>query len=281
MAGIQVVTDSACDLSPTTAEERNVRVVPLTIRFGSEELVDREELSTKEFWDRVITSSDLPSTAAPSPGAFQQAFLEARDAGSSGVVCVMLSSGLSATYQSACTAAETVADQIPVRVVDTQSVTMGQGLLVLAAADMVADGRSMEEIEATLNDMKDRTHVYGAIDSLDFLRRGGRIGGAAQLVGSLLSIKPVIHVVDGVVEVESKQRTRSRSLSYLANKAIEAGPLDRLGSTNGAAADFDEVLEMLRKATPDHEIVTADLGPVVGSHAGPASIGVCFITKPR
>ena len=98
-------------------------------------------------------------------------------------------------------------------------------------------------------------------------------------MGSLLSIKPVIHVVDGVVEVESKQRTRSRALSYLANKAIEAGPLDRLGSTNGAAPDFDEVLEMLRKATPDHEIVTGDLGPVVGSHAGPASVGVCFITK--
>ena len=281
MAGIQVVTDSACDLSPTTAEERDVRVVPLTIRFGSEELVDRDELSSKEFWDRVITGPDMPSTAAPSPGAFQQAFLDAREAESSGVVCVMLSSGLSATYQSACTAAEAVADRIPVRVVDTQSVTMGQGLLVLAAVDMVADGHSLEEIEVALNDMKGRTHVYGVVDSLDYLRRGGRIGGAAQLVGSLLSIKPVIHVVDGVVEVESKQRTRSRALSYLANKAIEAGPLDRLGPTNGSAPDFDEVLEMLRKATPDHEIVTGDLGPVVGSHTGPASIGVSFITKGR
>lgn len=279
MASIQVVTDSACDLSPTTVEERDVRVVPLTIRFGSEELVDRDELSSKEFWDRVVTGPDMPSTAAPSPGAFQEAFLAARDAGSTGVVAVMLSSGLSATYQSACSAAEAVADRIPVRVVDTLSVTMGQGLLVLAAADMVAEGRSLDDIEATLNDMKGRTHVYGAIDSLDYLRRGGRIGGAGQLVGSLLSIKPVIHVVDGVVEVESKQRTRSRALAYLANKAVEAGPLDRLGSTNGAAPDFDEVLEMLRKATSDHELVTGDLGPVVGSHAGPASIGVCFITK--
>jgi DegV family protein with EDD domain len=281
MASIQVVTDSACDLSPTTAEERDVRVVPLTIRFGSEELVDRDELSSKEFWDRVVTGPDMPSTAAPSPGAFQEAFLAARDAGSTGVVAVMLSSGLSATYQSACSAAEAVADRIPVRVVDTLSVTMGQGLLVLAAADMVAEGRSLDDIEATLNEMKGRTHVYGAIDSLDYLRRGGRIGGASQLVGSLLSIKPVIHVVDGVVEVESKQRTRSRALAYLANKAVEAGPLDRLGSTNGAAPDFDEVLEMLRKATSDHELVTGDLGPVVGSHAGPASIGVCFITKAR
>jgi DegV family protein with EDD domain len=279
MASIQVVTDSACDLSPTTAEERNVRVVPLTIRFGSEELVDREELSGKEFWDRVITGPDMPATAAPSPGAFQQAFLDARAAGSTGVICVMLSSGLSATYQSACTAADAVADQIAVRVVDTLSVTMGQGLLVLAASDMASNGAGLDDIAAALEDMKGRTHVYGVVDSLDYLRRGGRIGGAAQLVGSLLSIKPVIHVVDGVVEVESKQRTRSRALSYLANKAVEAGPLERLGATNGAAPDFDEVLEMLRRAQPEHELVTGDLGPVVGSHAGPASVGVCFITK--
>ena len=129
--------------------------------------------------------------------------------------------------------------------------------------------------------MKGRTHVFGVVDSLDYLRRGGRIGGAAQLVGSLLSIKPVIHVVDGVVEVESKQRTRSRALAYLANKAVDAGPLDRLGATNGAAPDFEEVLDMLRKASPEHELVTGELGPVVGSHAWPASVGVCFITKAR
>jgi DegV family protein with EDD domain len=263
------------------ADEHDVRVVPLTIRFGSEELVDRDELSGKEFWDRVITGPDMPATAAPSPGAFQQAFLEAHEAGSSGVVCVMLSSGLSATYQSACTAADSVADRIAVRVVDTLSVTMGQGLLVLAAADLATTGAGLDDIANALEDMKGRTHMYGVVDSLDYLRRGGRIGGAAQLVGSLLSIKPVIHVVEGVVEVESKQRTRSRALAYLANKAIEAGPLEWLGATNGVAPDFDEVLEMLRNARPEHELVTGDLGPVVGSHAGPGSVGVSFIAAAR
>jgi DegV family protein with EDD domain len=281
MASIQVITDSACDLSVTTAEECDVVVVPLTIRFGSEELVDRDELSGKEFWDRVTTGPEMPATSAPSPGAFQQAFLQAHDAGNSGVVCVMLSSGLSATYQSACTAAEAVAGRVPVRVVDTQSVTMGQGLLALAAADMASNGSGLDEIAAALENMKKRTHVFGVVDSLDYLRRGGRIGGAAQLVGSLLSIKPVIHVVNGVVEVESKQRTRSRALQYLANKAIVAGPLERLGAANGAAPDFEEVLDMLRKASPEHELVPGELGPVVGSHTGPASVGVCFITKPR
>jgi len=279
MASIQVVTDSACDLMPATTEERDVRVVPLTIRFGSEELVDREELSGKEFWDRVITGSDMPATSAPSPGAFQQAFLEAREAGSSGVLCVCISSGLSATYQAACTAAETVRDRIDVRVVDTQSVTMGQGLLTLAAADMASSGVALDEMAAAIEDMKARTHVYGVVDSLDYLRRGGRIGGAAQLVGSLLSIKPVIHVKDGVVEVESKQRTRSRALHYLADKAVKAGPLERLGAANGAARDFEEVLEMVRRAQPEHELVIGELGPVVGSHAGPGSVGVCFIKK--
>jgi DegV family protein with EDD domain len=281
MASIQVVTDSACDLSTTTTEEHDVRVVPLTIRFGSEELVDRDELSGKEFWDRVVTGPDMPATAAPSPGAFQKAFLEAHEAGSSGVVCATISSGLSATYQSACTAAEAVADRITVRVVDTQSVTGGQGLLALAAADMAAAGAGIDDIAAALEDMKGRTHVYGVVDSLDYLRRGGRIGGAAKLVGSLLSIKPVIEVRDGVVEVESKQRTRTRSLQYLANKAIEAEPLERLAVTSGVAPDFDQVVELVRKARPEHELVIADLGPVVGSHAGPGSVGVCFITKAR
>jgi DegV family protein with EDD domain len=279
MASIQVVTDSACDLSTTTTEEHDVRVVPLTIRFGPEELVDRDELSGKEFWDRVVTGPDMPATAAPSPGAFQQAFLDAHEAGRSGVVCATISSGLSATYQSACTAAEAVAGRIPVRVVDTQSVTGGQGLLALAAADLAASGADLDAVAAALEEMKNRTHVFGVVDSLDYLRRGGRIGGAAKLMGSLLSIKPVIEVREGVVEVESKQRTRTRSLQYLANKAIEAGPLERLAATSGIAPDFDQVLELLRKAHPEHELVVAELGPVVGSHTGPGSVGVCFITK--
>jgi DegV family protein with EDD domain len=281
MASIQIVTDSACDLRPATAEERAIRVVPLTIRFGDEELVDGEELSTKEFWDRVITGPDMPATAAPSPGAFQKAFLDAADAGHSAVVCVTLSSRLSATYQAACAGAEAVADRIPVRVVDSLSATMGEGLLVVAAADMAATGAAMNEIGDSLEAMRARTHVYGVVDSLDHLKRGGRIGGAAHLVGSLLSIKPVIEVREGVVEVESKQRTRSRSLQYLAGKALGAGPLERLATANGAAPDFDVVLDLVRQADPVHPLMVGDLGPVVGSHTGPGAVGVCFITAAR
>jgi DegV family protein with EDD domain len=276
MAGIQLVTDSACDLTPEIADERGVRIVPLSIRFGEEELVDREQLSTKEFWDRVITGPTVPETAAPAPGAFQRAFSDAADEGRDGVLCVTISSGLSATYQSACTAAESVSDRIDVKVVDSLTITMGQGLLLLDAADQVDQGKTLEEITASIEEQKTRTHVYGVLESLDFLRRGGRIGGAAHLLGSLLSIKPVIEVRGGVVEVESKQRTRQRSLQYLAGKALEAGPLEWLAVANGAARDISEVIDALRSATPAHEMVVSDLGPVIGSHAGPGTIGICF-----
>ncbi|HTZ09602.1 MAG TPA: DegV family protein [Acidimicrobiales bacterium] len=278
MASIQVVTDSACDLMPSTAEDHDVRIVPLTIRFGAEEFVDRHELSSKEFWDRVVTGPDMPETAAPSPGAFQQAFVDAAEAGRDGVLCVTISSRLSATYQAACTAAESVADRIPVRVLDTLSVTMGQGLLALAAVDLARGGAGLEEVASAVADMARRTHVYGVVDSLDYLKRGGRIGGAAHLMGSLLSIKPVIEVRDGVVEVESKQRTRSRALQYLAGKALDSGPVAWLAVANGVAPDIEDVLGTVRRAHPAHELVVGDLGPVVGAHAGPGSVGVSFIT---
>jgi fatty acid kinase fatty acid binding subunit len=276
MSGIHVVTDSACDLTPEMVDERNIRVVPLTIRFGDEELVDRTELSGKEFWDRVVTGPHMPETAAPSPGAFQQAFAEAADAGASGVVCVNLSAALSATFQSACTAAEAVRDRIPVRVVDSRSVTMGLGLMVLDATERAAAGATLDEIAERLEDLVSRTHVYGVVDSLDFLKRGGRIGGAQALVGSLLSIKPVIEVRNGVVEPESKQRTRSRALDYLAAKAIEAGRLERIAMCAGAAPDANEFASRLARTDCASELIVGELGPVIGAHAGPGTIGVCF-----
>ena len=275
MASIQVVTDSACDLSPTMAEERDVRVVPLTIRFGSEELVDRDELSGKEFWDRVITGPDMPETAAPSPGAFQQAFLDAAEAGSSGVVCVMLSSGLSATYQSACTAAEAVADRIPVRVVDTLSVTMGQGLLVLAAADMArATGGASTTSPPTLEDMKGRTHVYGVVDSLDYLRRGGRIGGAAQLVG-LAAVDQARHPRASTAWWRSSPSSgpgRGRCSTWPTRRSR---PDHSSGSASptGSPRTSTRSSRCCARRAPEHELVTGDLGPVVGSHAGPGSVG--------
>lgn len=277
MPGIQVVTDSACDLPGEVIDNLGIKVVPLTIRFGDQEFVDRVELTPKEFWDRVLTGPDMPQTAAPSPGAFQAAFTEAADAGMDGVVCVNLSSKVSATYQAARTAADAVGDRIRVEVVDSLTLTMGLGLLVLHAVDLAASGKTLDEMVADIEETKGRAHVFGVVDSLDFLRKGGRIGGASHLVGSLLAIKPVLDVRDGAVEVDSKQRTRSRAIHYLASKAVDAGPLERVALADGRSNDAGEVVKLLNAATSEHPLERSILGPVVGSHAGPGSLGVCFI----
>jgi fatty acid kinase fatty acid binding subunit len=277
MPAIQVVTDSACDLNPDLAEELGVRVVPLSIRFGDEELTDREQLSTKEFWDRVVTGPHMPQTAAPSPGAFEQVFDHAADSGMDGVVCVNLSSKVSATYQAAVTAAQGVSDRIRVEVIDSLTLTMGLGLLVIQAAELASAGQTLDEIVAGVDDAAKRTQVFGVVDSLDFLRKGGRIGGAAHLVGSLLSIKPVLEVRDGVVEVDSKQRTRARAVQYLAHKAADAGRLERIALADGRSPDAAEVVELLGAVRTEHPLELSVLGPVVGSHTGPASLGLCFI----
>jgi DegV family protein with EDD domain len=281
MPGIQVVTDSACDLPDEVIDKLGIRVVPLTIRFGDEELVDRVQLSPKEFWDRVVTGPHMPQTAAPSPGAFQSAFTDAADAGMDGVICVNMSSEVSATYQAARTAADNVSDRIRVEVVDSLTLTMGLGLLVLHAIDLVSSGKTLDEVVAGVEDTKGRVKVYGVVDSLDFLRKGGRIGGASHLLGSLLSIKPVLDVREGRVEVDSKQRTRSRAIRYLASKAVDAGSLERVALTDGRAQDTEEVTGLLQAVKSEHPLETAVLGPVVGSHTGPGTVGVCFIVARR
>jgi DegV family protein with EDD domain len=273
-----VVTDSACDLSADLAREWGITVVPLSIRFGSEEFVDGSTLSTDEFWARCAASPVLPETSAPSAGAFQQAFEAAAQDGYDGVLCINLSAEVSATHQAALAAAKAVSDRIPVRAVDSRSLTMGQGLMVLDVADSARTGASLDELVSRVEQLIPRTKVFGVVDTLEHLEKGGRIGGARALLGSLLSIKPVVTLVDGVVEEESKQRTRGRSLRYLADKALNSPPISRLAVCNGAATDIDEFLAMLDDVKTEHPMVVVDLGPVVGTHAGPGTIGACIMT---
>ena len=146
MAGVRVVTDSACDLSGELADRYGIDVVPLTIRFGDEELLDRRDLSPGEFWRRCKASASLPETAAPPPGAFRAAYERAGAAGADGVVCLTLSAGVSATYQAALAGAAALEDQLPVVVVDTRSLTMGQGLMCIAAAELAASGAPLDAV---------------------------------------------------------------------------------------------------------------------------------------
>ena len=278
MARIRVVTDSACDLSAGVAADHGITVVPLSIRFGSDEFVDGRDLTTEEFWARCKASDVLPETAAPSPGAFQEAFLAAAADGYDGVLSISISGGVSATFQAAAAAAKAVGDTIEVRAVDSRSMTLGLGLIALDLAELAATGADLDTLEARAAFLIPRTQVFGLVDTLEHLEKGGRIGGARALLGSLLSIKPVVTLVDGVVGEESKQRTRGRSLQYLAAKALESPTVSRIAIADGAATDIDEFLALLTDQKSEHPLFVSQLGPVVGTHTGPGTIGLCMIT---
>jgi DegV family protein with EDD domain len=277
MPGIRVVTDSASDLPDELLAELGIGLVSLRIRFGAEELVDRTELSTKEFWSRCAGFDGLPETSAPSPGQFQAAFEAMADDGAAGVVCVSLSSKMSATIEAARQAARALEGSLPVRVVDSLSVTFGQGLVTIEAAQRARDGGDLDEVAQCAESAVGRLSLFGAIDTLENLRKGGRIGGAQALLGSLLSIKPVIGVTDGVVEEESKQRTRGRALRYLASKVRDAGPIGRLAVFGADAPDMDVFLALLDGVQSSEKMFVGDVGPVIGTHAGPGAIGVAWL----
>lgn len=279
MTGVRVVTDSSCDLPAELVDKWGVEVVPLSIRFGSEEFVDRRDLTPEEFWTRCAAASVLPETAAPSPGAFEQAFRRQADAGADAVVCLVLSTKLSATGQAATTAAAAMGDEVTVKVVDTRSVSLGLGLLVLEAAEMASDGAGLDEIVARCEALAAGIEIHATLDTLDHLRKGGRVGGAQALIGGLLSIKPVIEVRDGAVEPGPKIRTRAKALAYLADKVAAATDLRRLAVVHGQATDVDGFLQRVAATVPRDKIVVGDLGPVVGAHTGPGTIGVIISTE--
>ena len=276
MASIRIVTDSSCDLPPALEAEHRITIVPLSIRFGGDEFVDRKDLTPKEFWRRCASASVLPETAAPSPGAFEAAFRSAAADGADGVVCINLSADLSATFQAAELAAKSVAADVPVRVVDSRTLTMGLGNLCLSAARVAETGGSIDEVVADVERRIPLTRTYAALDTLENLKKGGRIGGAQAMLGSMLSIKPIIDITGGKVEQEAKQRTRSKSLRYLADKVKNAGTIENLAVMHGDAPDLDEMLDLLAPIFPREKIVVGDLGAVIGAHGGPRTMGVTF-----
>ncbi len=272
---VRVVTDSSCDLSQSLVDAMRIEVVPLSIRFGDEELIDRVELSPEDFWDRLRSSTTLPETSAPSAGKFEERFRGLIDKGATGIICINLSSRLSATMQAAQVAANIVRDDCPIVVIDSRTVSMGLGALCLTAARRAADGAKLEEIVEDVLSRRDRTRLYGTLDTLEYLKRGGRIGNARALLGSMLSIKPIVEVHEGAVEEAGKVRTRSKALHLLAEKA-KAQPIDSLAVLHGQASDVEDLLDSLGEIFPRDDIVTGLVGPVIGTHAGPGVIGVSF-----
>ena len=273
---VKIVTDSSCDLPPQLETAHDITIVPLTIRFGEQEFVDRRDLTPKEFWSRCAASPVLPETAAPSPGAFEEAFRAAVAAGAEGIVCINLSADLSATFQAAELAAKAVADEVPIKVIDSRTLTMGLGNLCLSAARVAEAGGTLDAVVADVERRIPLTRTYAALDTLENLKKGGRIGGAQAMLGSMLSIKPIIDITGGKVEQEAKQRTRSKSLRYLAEKVAAHPDIENLAVMHGDAPDVEEMLDLLAPHFPRENIVVGDLGAVIGAHGGPRTMGVTF-----
>lgn len=273
---VHIVTDSASDLPKDLVAEKGITVVPLTVRFGDDREIVDGSITPEDFWTRCNASSVLPQTSAPSTGDFEEAFRKAAAAGADGIVCVTIASGLSATFASASAAAESISSEIPVKVVDSETASMGEGLITLAAAEKAETGATLEEVEAATRSAADRTKVFAALDTLENLKKGGRIGGAQAFLGTMLSIKPIIEVGNGGVEPESKQRTRGRAMQYLVDKVKASAPHARLAVVHGRAPDVEEFTDLLSEWAPKGGIIVSDVGAVIGAHSGPRLLGVTF-----
>jgi DegV family protein with EDD domain len=270
---IRIVTDSSSDLPPALAESQSITIVPLTIRFGDTEYTDRADLSSAEFWATLGASPHLPETAAPSAGAFASTYRRLAEEGAEGIVAVTLSSRMSATYQAAVLGAE-AEPSIPVRVIDSATVSMGLGLIALAAARGAGQGLSLETLaEAAARDAR-RARLLAALDTLEMLRRGGRIGGAQALLGGLLDIKPLITVEDGLVSAAGKVRTRSKAVDALVASLAGRTP-ESIALLHTNPDDVGPLHDRL--AALGVPIMPCLLGAVVGTHTGPGTLGVAYL----
>lgn len=276
---VRIVTDSSCDLPQNIADALGISIVPLSVRFGNDEYIDRTTITTDEFWAKCAASAVLPETAAPPPGLFEETYRGLAAAGATTVVVISLSSALSATMQSAELAAKSVAGQIDVRVIDSRNASMGLGLTVMECAERARAGATADEIVALAHDLIPRTHVFGALDTLENLKKGGRIGGAKAMLATALSIKPLIEVKDGVVEEAGKQRTRGKALAFLVDVLKKhEGRIERVGLLHAQCPDIDSFAASV-KSVYSGELIIGDIGAVIGTHAGEGTIGIAFRTK--
>ena len=275
---VRIITDSASDLPQHLVNEHRIGVVPLSVRFGDKEYIDRQDLTVVEFWNMCSNSPTLPETAAPSPGQFEAEFRKLASEGATGIVVVALSSELSATMQSADLAAKAVAGDIPVRIVDSRSASMGQGITAVACAKLASSGASLDEVAALGTKLATKSKLWGALDTLENLKKGGRIGGAKAMLASALSIKPIITVEEGKIAEGGKQRTRSKALAFLVDQVKNAGPIENLAVLHAQCDDVDDLVASLR-AVHEGDIVVGDVGAIIGAHTGKGTIGVAFHSK--
>ena len=274
---IAVVTDSTADLTPEMVEELGVTVVPLRVIFGNEAYREGVDITTEEFYERLVKSRQLPTTSAPSVGDFQEVYerlLKEAD----GIISIHISSKLSGTVQVAETARQSVAKPERITVVDSLAVSIGMGFVIMEAVEAARAGAKLAEVKATAESAARRFHARFMLDTLEYVRRGGRIGRARAYLGALLSVKPIISIRDGELYPEERVRTRARGLERLIQWAVRHQNVKRAAVGHSTTADEAEsIRQRLAMAFPNVKVHLVRFGPVLGTHGGPGIVGVAFI----
>jgi DegV family protein with EDD domain len=271
---VAIVTDSVSDLPPEVAARDGIQVVNLTVSFGSESFRVNDELSTDQFWARMTApDAPFPKTAAAAPGDFLAVFQRSFDQGADAIVCVNVSADLSATFQSAKVAAGMLPGR-EIHVIDSRSASMGIGMLAQIGAELAAEGVSAAEIARVLEERTGDLELYVAVDTLEYLKRGGRISGARAAVGTMLSLKPIITIQGGRVEVAERIRTRAKARERILELLTEH-PLERatvLHTTNAGVEEFGAAF-LERSGLDPSRVQTMVVAASVGPHLGPGCVG--------
>lgn len=275
---VRIITDSTADLQPHVAQR--VDIVPLTVRFGQREYVSGVDINAKKFYEMLVESDELPTTSQPTPFVFGEAFERAVAAGDT-VVCITVSSKLSGTYQSACIAAGDYPGQV--FVVDSRTVAIAGGLLVEYALRLVDQGLTAERIAAELTEKREKIRLLALVDTLEYLKKGGRISPAVAFAGGLLNIKPVITVANGEVQLLGKARGSRQGNNLLVQEIGKAGGVDfsmplMLGYTGLSDALLRKYMEDSAPLWERHRqsLPVSIVGSVVGTHVGPGAVAVAF-----
>lgn len=282
MSRVAIVTDSASDLPPDAIAASGIVVVPLIVNFGADTYRAGTELATDEFWRRMTApDAPFPTTAASSPGDFKAAYDKAFADGAGAIISIHVAGTLSATLKSAQIARDMLPDR-EIHVVDSGSASMGEGMLAQMAAEMAGMGVSAAEIARIVTDRATDLDLYVALDTLDYLRKGGRISGAQAAIGTLLSVKPVIMLKHGEVTTVERVRTKSKARDKLIELVIEK-PVERLSILHSVTPDIDAFRAELLTHLPDldpNAVSTELVGPSVGPHVGPGCVGAAMLYRP-
>jgi DegV family protein with EDD domain len=276
MPRVAVVTDSTADLPSGMAEDLAIRVVPLNVHWEGATYRDKIDLSADEFYRRLAEARELPKTSAPAVGLFEETYQELL-AEHKGIVSVHISARLSGTCSAALAAAQSVAPERIV-VIDSRQLSLCLGWLAVEAARLARQDAPLAAVAEHVRRLLPRVNLYAALDTLEFLQRGGRIGRAQALIGSLLSVKPIVQIQDGEVAPVDRVRTRAAALRRLVELTTSLPPVQALGVLHGAAPEQAATLrDELAARFPGQQIVTSEIGAVIGTHAGPGVYGVAYL----